>query len=318
MMYAAMAYLMLSANKVNGTLLRTIGGVDILASLMLFSRAVIALLDHTLVPYANAQANIALYMVAYVVLLANGFGFLLLVKQQDDLALKKSLEDLAQAENRERELLAIASHEFRTPAAIIKASLDSLSLLSETVPPDIARRLDNIRHASNRLNDLANTLIVRDRLHDPSIKNNMQAIKLQTLIEEVLAAYTAGQACSSNDWTDDPAMVQGDPALIRVALHNLIDNAIGHNELGETVSVSLLTNGEIAEIRVTDHGRGIPDAMKEKIFERFVSYKGGLAKGLGLNIVRSVAHIHGGHVCAQDNHPAGTIVLFSLPLRRDQ
>ena len=318
MMYAAMAYLMLNADKQNRALINTIGVIDMIASLVLLLRAIIALFDSTLVPYANAYANISLYLTAYTVLLANGFGFLLLVKQQDDQVLQESHEELAQAESRERELLAIVSHEFRTPAAMIKASLDSLDLLAVHFSPEAMKRLDNMRHASNRLNDMTNMLLLRDRLRERALKPQMAIIDLKSFTSNVLAAYPTEYVRSADDWPAEEVIVHGDPALLRVVLHNLIDNAIGHNPEGMTILVSVLLNGSIVEVRVTDTGNGIPDALKDKIFERFVSGKNKLASGLGLTIVRTIANLHSGHVYVLDNIPSGAIMVFSLPRQHAQ
>lgn len=313
LMYSLMAYLMLSASRKNRLLVFAIGTVDLLMALILFSRAGIAFVDSSLVPYTNTYANSILYLGVYLAMTANGFGFLLLVKQDDDASLQLSLDDLEHAKIRESELLAIASHEFRTPAAMIKASLDSLSLLAEQMSPEAKKRIENIRHASNRLNDLANTLLVRDRLRDSSIKPKIEKIKLDELLREVIAVYPPDFVLSSIELAEGGITVLGDESLLRVALHNLIDNAISHNSDKGAVSLSLINKIDNVEIHIADLGNGIPDNLKEKIFERFVSGRGDLAKGLGLSIVRSIARLHDGHVYALDNSPTGTLMVFTLP-----
>lgn len=317
LMYAAMAYLMLTASKQNLMLVRVIGAIDMISALVLLYRAAIALFDSTLVPFANVYANTAMYLMAYAVLLANGFGFLLLVKQQQDRELQRSIDELARAEARERELLAIASHEFRTPAAMIKASLDSLDLLADDFSPQAMKRLDNMRHASKRLNDMTNMLIMRERLRGETIQPRLEPIEFGSLAADVLAAYPAEYA-ALNDRPVEAMMVLGDPALLRVALHNLVDNAIEHNPEGVAVSVALSLRDSIVEVRVGDSGNGIPDDLKDKVFDRFVSGEQNLARGLGLSIVRAIAHLHGGSVCALDNAPRGTLMVFSLPLMEQQ
>ena len=225
--------------------------------------------------------------------------------------LERALNDLMLAEAGQRNLLSVASHEFRTPAAMIKASLDSLNIIASQIPPEVARRLDNIRITAVRLTDLANNLIVQDRLQEQSLAPNKQSIDLGDLVAAMVAAYPIAMSVK----LDSPAnsvRIHADPALIRIALHNLIDNAIAHGGNG-AVSVSFAGKATMAEIHIADQGDGIPDDAKEKIFERFFNIKGDLSRGLGLSIVRAIARAHDGEVFAIDNTPRGTVMVLRLP-----
>jgi signal transduction histidine kinase len=239
-------------------------------------------------------------------------------------SLETALRELRQVEADQRQLMSLASHEFRTPAAMIKASLDSLALVQHTAPPEVATRLNNIRAASQRLIRLANDLIVSDRLREPTLPVQRADIDLCDALREVARHYPAGARLQ---WTapEQPLPVRADPALLNIALHNLVDNALRHHPDQAAVAVQVRLALAVdaqppqASIQVADRGAGIPDAVKERVFDRFfvLAPAGGkLAghSGLGLSIVKSIAQAHGGTVAVSDNLPAGAVFELRLPL----
>lgn len=231
-----------------------------------------------------------------------------------------TIKELERAEAEQRQLLSVASHEFRTPAAMIKASLDSLAILKERIPPEVAQRLVNIGQASLRLNKLANNLISHDRLQELALKPKKQATDLCQLVREVSSKYPAENALQL-ELPDYPVILNADTALLGIALHNLIDNALRyHVGTDQPLRVSLTESEQSSEhaleIRVHDQGPGIADSEKEKIFQRFYSAKGGQSDGLGLSIVHSIARAHGGISFVIDNVPRGAVFAIKLPGNR--
>jgi signal transduction histidine kinase len=241
-------------------------------------------------------------------------------------SLSKALHDVQQAESSQRQLLAMASHEFRTPAAWIKASLDSLMILKDQIPPEIAKRLTNMRQASLRMIGLANDLINEDRLHELALKPHMAALDLRHLASDVLARYGANPEVVAELGTG-PLQITGDTALLGIAFHNLIDNALRHGQPAAPerplIRVSLQVQTDHVEFQVTDNGPGIPDSKKEWVFERYHAGpyrdskdsddKESTSSGLGLSIVQDIAHAHGGQAFVRDNQLHGAILVLSLP-----
>ena len=266
------------------------------------------------------------------------------LEQQVDLrtaSLSDALRDVQEAEAAQRQLLSMASHEYRTPAAVIKSSLDSLRFISSQVPPAVARRLQNIEHASRRLIHLSNTLIQQDRLHELALHPRLGRVDLRALAAETVTHYAAPiannpavqvslGAPTGNTTDPDACTTLADPALVSIALHNLIDNALVHGcstaGTAETqITVTVDIQPDYLELRVADRGPGIPDADKKRVFERFYS----LGKtpptgtthatkahgdGLGLSIVQAIARAHGGSVKAADNPGGGAILSLRLPV----
>ena len=242
-------------------------------------------------------------------------------------SLSKALHDVQQAESSQRQLLAMASHEFRTPAAWIKASLDSMDILKAQVPPEIASRLTNMRQASMRMIGLANDLINEDRLHELALKPHIQAMDLRQLVADVVARYS-GESELVSDLPASPLHIRGDAALLGIALHNLIDNALRHAHPTPPevplIRVSLHIQTDHVELNVADNGPGIADSKKEWVFERYHAgqyhdFNDGDAgvstsSGLGLSIVQDIAQAHGGRTMVRDVLPHGALLSLILPL----
>jgi two-component system sensor histidine kinase KdpD len=120
-----------------------------------------------------------------------------------------------------------------------------------------------------------------------------------------------------------------DPALLSIAIHNLIDNALQHGRpvgmpMSPPISITLDAQADSLELRVADRGPGIPDSDKTQIFKRFhtltkkrtadfSSTTRAHGDGLGLSIVRAITVAHGGCVYASDNPGGGTILALRLP-----
>jgi signal transduction histidine kinase len=108
--------------------------------------------------------------------------------------------------------------------------------------------------------------------------------------------------------------VDVDPTLLRIALQNLIDNALANAPPGSEIGVELKADKGGCHLQVTDVGPGVPDEFKPQVFNRRYSASGSFSKGVGLSIVKAVAESHGGSVSLTDNAPTGCVFNLSLPL----
>lgn len=240
-------------------------------------------------------------------------------------SLATALNDMELAEAEQRQLLSMASHEFRTPAAMIKASLESLAMLKDQTPPMVQQRLNNMALASDRMILLANGLIQQDRLREHSLRLQLISMDLCDLVQSVASHYPASAAIEWN-CPHTPLPMTADPTLLSIALYNLVDNALRHHPEQAKTAVRVSLNlrrgdqglpGEWAVVRVSDAGPGVPDEDKVRMFERFESGQtrsDRAPSGLGLSIVARVAQVHGGRVGVSDNSPVGTVFELVLPL----
>jgi|GEM_PF-4211609 len=148
-------------------LIWVIGIVNLLAATSMFLRVYYGIFIGELVRFQMNWANFGIYFMAYITLIINGFGFLLLAKRQDDEELTTWVQALRENEAIQRTILSTASHEFRTPLAQIQASLDSLRIVGHDLPIAVLQRVDNMRYAAKRMSDLADSLISQEQLLEP-------------------------------------------------------------------------------------------------------------------------------------------------------
>lgn len=309
--YSILVMLLLRASR-QDWLLKLIALIDTAMVVVLLLRVGRGLSVGPLVRFDNDAMTIVLYLVAYFVVMINGFGFLLLAKQQADRDLHRALGELEQAQQNSHFLLAQAAHEFRTPAALIKASLDSLRFVHDPVPAAIALRLENIQQAARRLTQLSNTLLTQERLSDPAMFAPKTEQDLCAFLDALVIDYADRVEVAT---PEQPVRFTFDHTQLLIALQNLIDNALEHHPADHgPVRVILRSMLGSVEISVADLGCGIPDMEKANIFSPFNNLRGDFTRGVGLAIVERIVRNHGGEIAALDNVPNGTLMRVRLPL----
>jgi signal transduction histidine kinase len=197
-----------------------------------------------------------------------------------------------------RSLLASASHELRTPLTRIRMAVE---LLKEGADP---RRKRELEEDIVELDCLIDEILTASRL-DAVGAGASEEVDLLALASEECARYDEAQL------TGEPVMVRGDPRLLRRLIRNLLENARRHG--APPVDVRVGRAGGVAELRVSDHGPGIPDAERESVFEPFHRFGGERAgAGLGLALVRQIARRHGGDARYVAGAPSGGSFVVTL------
>ena len=226
--------------------------------------------------------------------------------------LNQMLDRLRVSFERERQFVADASHELRTPVAVVKAELEA-ALRADDLGPSARESLVAAVEECDRLAQLAEDLLVLARSAGGPVPVRPEPIAAQELLESVRRRFADRAAERGSEIrTDAPAglVLEVDPLRLRQALGNLVDNALRHGE-GEVV-LPAGRNGAIDELEVSDPGAGFGE-LGESAFERFVRGEGartGGGAGLGLAIVRAVAEAHGGSAAAAGR----SAVRLSLPV----
>ena len=223
-------------------------------------------------------------------------------------------EALAEGNRMRTALLAAVSHDLRTPLASIKASVSSLRQTDvEWSEADQADLLATIEQNADRLDALIGNLLDMSRLHTGSL----QPFLRPTAIDEVAPAALLGlDDCLHLEMTvpEGFPLVLADPGLLERVLANLFSNALRHSPAGQPpeLRAQLLDNTVLLE--VVDHGQGVPDEQKERIFEPFTRvgdrYPG---VGLGLAVAKGFAEAMGGRIVATDTPGGGLTVRITLP-----
>jgi len=222
------------------------------------------------------------------------------------------------------EFVSTVSHELRTPLTSIRAALGLVTGGVAGALPEAMRELLDIAHKNaERLVLLVNDILDIEKIEAGRIEFRRERISARHLLEQAVSANRsyAAQFSLRLEMAGDPAAdaeVYADPQRIQQVLTNLLSNAAKFSPAGGVVEVSLVVDAGSAIFRVRDHGLGIPQEFRGRIFQRFaqadssdVRQKGGT--GLGLSISRAIVEHHAGQIGFEDAEGGGTCFFFSLP-----
>jgi signal transduction histidine kinase len=217
---------------------------------------------------------------------------------------------------RERRLVADASHELRTPLSVLLAEVQ-VALRGERDVEELRAALESVEHEARRLSRLAGDLLVLARADGGRLPVHLEPLEAQELLTEAARRAAAAAAAAGRRLATDAApdvILLADPDRAAQALDNLVANALAYGD-GEVRLAANLT-GRTVELHVTDQGGGFPDGLLERAFERFSRgdpARPGGGTGLGLPIVATIAHAHGGEVGARNLPGSGADVWLSVP-----
>ncbi|MFJ4770349.1 DUF4118 domain-containing protein, partial [Streptomyces uncialis] len=213
-------------------------------------------------------------------------------------------------------LLAAVSHDLRTPLAGIKASVSSLrSDDVEWSAADQAELLAAIEEGADRLDHLVGNLLDMSRLQTGTVQPLIRAIDLEEVVPMALGGLPDPERSVLLDIPQRLPMVSVDKGLLERAVANIVENAVKYSPDGELVLVSASAMADRVEIRVVDRGPGVPDPVKDRIFEPFQRYGDaprGAGVGLGLAVARGFTEALGGTLAAEDTPGGGLTMVLSL------
>ena len=200
--------------------------------------------------------------------------------------------------SRERQFIADASHELRSPLAVLRGELELAARSKD--PVTMRAGLESAIDETDRLARLADDLLLLART-EAGFAPAAQAVSLADMTGSAL--IQAGASAKSRDvrlsLEGEDALVVAQQALAERAIANLVENAIDYAPAGSTVDVAMWTDGDRAGVDVVDRGPGIPEAERDHVFDRFARVDESRARslggfGLGLAIVRSIMDAVGG------------------------
>ena len=226
--------------------------------------------------------------------------------------LQSSRSELDDSVRAQRQLIADASHELRTPITSLRTNIEVLMAGDTLSERDRRRLLEDVLEQSEELSALIGDLIELGRGDLPI--ESADDVRLDRIVADSVARASRDFPGVTFRASLEPVIVDGVPERLSRAANNLLDNAAHHSPPGETVEVAVDEDG----LCVRDHGSGVDESDLPYVFDRFyrgANSRGRQGSGLGLAIVRQVAVQHGGSASAA-NAPDGGAV-FRIRLRTE-
>lgn len=236
------------------------------------------------------------------------------VKELNQLSVSynRMLERLSEAFEIQRQFTANAAHELRTPLALMQVQLDLYH--SNSHPDndaDTVQMIKMVTEQNDRLNKMVKTLLDMSELQTVGRDDE---IILDALVDEVLEdlePLAEGKNIRLIGKCKDITMVGSDILIYRL-VYNLVENAIKYNHSGGQVTVTADRKEKHVYLSVEDTGTGIPEELKERVFEPFFRVDKSRSRelggvGLGLALVREIVRVHDGNITVKSNPSGGTI-----------
>ena len=236
------------------------------------------------------------------------------VKELNQLSVSynRMLERLSAAFEIQRQFTANAAHELRTPLALMQVQLDLYH--SNSHPgndADTVQMIKMVTEQNDRLNKMVKTLLDMSELQTVGRDDE---IVLDALVDEVLEdlePLAEGKNIRLIGKCKDVTMVGSDILIYRL-VYNLVENAIKYNHSGGQVTVTAERKEKHVYLSVEDTGAGIPEELKERVFEPFFRVDKSRSRelggvGLGLALVREIVRVHDGSITVKSNPSGGTI-----------
>ena len=243
------------------------------------------------------------------------------VKELNQLSVSynKMLERLSDAFEIQRQFTANAAHELRTPLSLMQVQLD---LYNSTRHPDndadTLQTIKMVTEQNGRLSKMVKTLLYMSELQTVGRDDE---IMVDALVDEVLAdldPLAQEKNIKLTGKCKNITMVGSDILIYRL-VYNLVENAIKYNHSGGQVTVTAYRKEKHVYLSVEDTGNGIPEELRERVFEPFFRVDKSRSRelggvGLGLALVREIVRVHDGSIAVRSNPSGGTVFDVILPL----
>ncbi len=234
---------------------------------------------------------------------------------------KEKAAVLAKNEQLRANLLRSISHDLRTPLTSISGNASNLISNGDSFDERTKKQLyEDIYDDSMWLINLVENLLAVTRLEENHLNLHITEDLVDDVIEEALH-HINRQSVEHHitvEHETEILLARMDARLIVQVVINLVDNAIKYTPKGSHITIRTGKENGYAVVSVLDDGAGIPDEMKEKVFEMFYSRANKVADsrrslGLGLSLCKSIITAHGGTITVSDNQPSGAVFTFTLP-----
>jgi signal transduction histidine kinase len=235
--------------------------------------------------------------------------------------LKEKLAEEQRLTLLQRNFVSMASHEFRTPLAIIDGHAQRfISMRDRLTADELTQRARKVRSTVSRMTQLIDNLIASARLIDGRIELNYHPtqVDLAALVREIchLQRELTPEAEIVDLLAPQPLMLYADPSLLSQVFGNLLSNAVKYSPNGGLIQVSAARQEAQITVAIEDRGIGIPESERRQVFERY--YRGSntsgiVGSGVGLYLVSTIVELHHGSVALQSREGEGSLFTVTLP-----
>ncbi|MDE6285826.1 MAG: response regulator, partial [Muribaculaceae bacterium] len=271
--------------------------------------------------YLTAWAYVVYLVLLFVILIMVIYYFIDRQKQKLTMAqTEKEMDRQRQLNDMKLQFFTNISHDFRTPLSLIITPLEAY--LGSHSDSETRHFLKPVHKNALQLLNLVNQILDFRKLDVTGVPLHLSYGDVVSYVKEICASFNlfsedSGIKLEVKTSTESLNMYFDKDKLGKIMM-NLLSNAFKYNNEGGKVTISIDTDGDTVKISVGDTGRGIPDADKERIFDRF--FQSGnrqhtaMGCGIGLHIVKEFVQLHGGTVEVKDNEPQGTMFVVTLPV----
>ncbi len=223
---------------------------------------------------------------------------------------------LAELDSARKQFIANASHELRTPIFSLGGFVELLEE-EDPSPEERAEFVHTMRQQIERLTKLTADLLNLSQLDAGGIVMTLRSVDLSSLAREVTREFGARAELRASRLElrtpEQPVIATADPERVRQIIRILLDNALTHTPEGTSVTVTIYSVNQRAELTVSDDGTGIPQRVQKRIFERFFTADSAGGSGLGLAIARELAQRMDGRIAISSSRRF-TAFTLELPL----
>lgn len=273
----------------------------------------IAFIDASSDIAAMAELVVSSLLIGILALLAFFFVSLLLANF--------ALKPVETAWNRQKQFVADASHELKTPLTVILANQKILLSHPEKTVAEQSQWIENTQSEGDRMKSLVEDLLFLAKTDDGMSKETLSSVNFSEITQGSILSFASlafESGITLNDSIQPDIVLTGSEPKLRRLCGVLLDNALKYVNRHGTVDVSLCVENGNALLRVHNTGTPIPAEELPHLFERF--YRVDRARsaggyGLGLSIAQSIVKAHGGKITVTSTADAGTTFLVTLPLR---
>lgn len=226
------------------------------------------------------------------------------------------LDRLATALQQQRQFMADASHELRTPVSVVRTSAQVTLSSPERTREEYRESMQIVEEQSGRLARLVDAMFLLSRAEARGVPLRKEFVNVDDIVEESVRAFrviAAQRGVSVETGGEQEVGLTADDGLLRQMIGNLLDNATRHALPDGHVMTDLSRADGVIVLRVSNDGPEIPAADRERIFARFARGTQSTGAGLGLPIARWIAEAHGGSVALEHSEPGHTTFVVRLP-----